>query len=250
MNDPHITADQVRQANKTFYDLAAPVYETVDGRRTQPVLTWIESRLATLRQEASGDRLLDLGCGSGVVMRCARPHFRFVAGLDLSVEILRLAAPAGAVTCGDAGALPFRDCSLDVVVCFAALHHLLEHAPLINEVYRVLKPGGIFYTDHDMALAFSQRFALPLHLYRHLHAAQRQYQKVNNQLTRELYALTEIHASGLDHRPLLTLLQTIGFSRIEHHFHWFGLNDLCNRLLGKRHFKAGWAPLLAITASK
>ncbi|MBF0427115.1 MAG: methyltransferase domain-containing protein [Magnetococcales bacterium] len=245
-----ITPAAVRAANKTFYNLAAGVYEAVDGRRTQAVLDWIGGELATLRSRAPGDRLLDLGCGSGVVMRCARPHFRQVVGVDLAFEILRLARADGPVVCGDAGALPFMDNSLDVVVCFAALHHLFDHAPLVREVYRVLRPGGLFYSDHDLAAAFSTRFALPLGLYRRLHNAQRRYQKADDRLTQELYTLTEIHAAGMDHHALLALLRDAGFARIEHHGHWYGLNPLCNRLFGQRRFAVGWAPLLQVTATK
>ncbi|MBF0153221.1 MAG: class I SAM-dependent methyltransferase [Magnetococcales bacterium] len=245
-----VTPEQVRQANKSFYNLAAPLYEQVDGRRTPPVLAWMGRQLANLRHLAPGDRLLDLGCGSGVVMRCARPHFRFVAGLDLAVEIVRLARVEGSVVCGEAAALPFREASLDVVVCFAALHHVLDHAPLVREVYRVLKPGGVFHSDHDMALAFSSRFSWPLHLYRRIHNAQRHYQKADDRLTQKLYNLTEIHAAGMDHHSLLALLRSAGFAQVDHHFHWYGLNTLCNHLMGQRHFGAGWAPLLSVTAVK
>jgi ubiquinone/menaquinone biosynthesis C-methylase UbiE len=99
-----------------------------------------------------GERVLDVACGTGVVTRQAadavRPTGR-VAGLDLSAEMIEVAAslPArpGCVPGwrqGDAGTLPYRDETFDVVLCQMGLMFFPDRAAALREMRRVLVPGG------------------------------------------------------------------------------------------------------------
>ncbi len=79
--------------------------------------------------------------------------------LDYSDEALRLAhlaaQRAGAtlfLVCGDALALPFRDCSLDLVFHQGVLEHFRDPALLLNENARVLKKGGTVLVDVPQTL--------------------------------------------------------------------------------------------------
>lgn len=47
--------------------------------------------------------------------------------------------------CADAYRLPFANESFPFVFCFETLHHFPNPAPILKEIYRVLKPGGVFY---------------------------------------------------------------------------------------------------------
>jgi SAM-dependent methyltransferase len=98
---------------------------------------------------SSDDRVLDVGCGPG---NFAREFARvadsgLVVGLDASRTMLAQAVRHGerrnlAYVLGDASAVPFRDASFDAVCCFAALY-LIEHPfRAIDELVRVLAPGG------------------------------------------------------------------------------------------------------------
>ncbi|NCP67388.1 methyltransferase domain-containing protein [bacterium] len=104
-----------------------------------------------------GDRLLDLGCGNGRLRQflpnnLVRSGDYF--GFDLSVELLKIARqnhPRDSFFKGDFSTpLPFGADNFDWVVSIAAFHHLLEPSAqkvFLNEVYRVLKPGGkVFLT--------------------------------------------------------------------------------------------------------
>ncbi|MGH2500277.1 MAG: class I SAM-dependent methyltransferase [Candidatus Limnocylindria bacterium] len=62
-------------------------------------------------------------------------------------ENLRRAGRSGAVLFGDALALPFRDASFDLVLSGGLLEHFRDAAPVIREMARVLRPGGLFYAD-------------------------------------------------------------------------------------------------------
>jgi SAM-dependent methyltransferase len=110
--------------------------------RLAPARVWLLKQ-ANARQRR---RLLDLGCGFGVVSKeLAKMSRGRVVALDHSLPAL-LAAPStlrkAAPTCAEAGALPFADASFDLVFCQLALLWMpLE--PTLAEVRRVLQPGGV-----------------------------------------------------------------------------------------------------------
>jgi ubiquinone/menaquinone biosynthesis C-methylase UbiE len=96
---------------------------------------------------APGRRALELGCGTGVFLERVAPCGARIVGLDLSPELLAKArARLGDVASvslqrGNAEALPFATASFDVVYGSSVLHHLdLDRA--LQEVFRVLRPGG------------------------------------------------------------------------------------------------------------
>jgi len=97
----------------------------------------------------AGDRVLDVGCGPGNFTRTfARAATGgVVVGLDASSTMLARAVRDGrpanvAYVRGDASALPFRDGAFDAVCCFAALYLIERPMRAIDELVRVLAPGG------------------------------------------------------------------------------------------------------------
>lgn len=111
-----------------------------------------------------GERVLDVGCGSGVVTRdLARrvaPGGRAV-GLDPSPALLaiaaELAAAAGLADAiewreGDARALPFDDGRFDAALAVTTLCHIPDGTRAVSELVRVVRPGGrvgVFDRDND-----------------------------------------------------------------------------------------------------
>jgi SAM-dependent methyltransferase len=83
-----------------------------------------------------GERLLDLGCGTGRALQLSP-----ALGADASLEMLRQ-APRGRVTCAHAGELPFRARAFDAVLCTNSFHHYPDTDGTLREIRRVLKPGG------------------------------------------------------------------------------------------------------------
>lgn len=96
-----------------------------------------------------GNRLLEIGCGLGTdLLQFARGGAE-VAGVDLtpvSIELVKTRfAMAGLpvnAQVADAENLPFSDNSFDVVYSFGVLHHTPDTQKAVDEVLRVLKPGG------------------------------------------------------------------------------------------------------------
>ncbi|HEY0391833.1 MAG TPA: methyltransferase domain-containing protein [Solirubrobacterales bacterium] len=96
-----------------------------------------------------GDRVLDVACGPGNFTRdfALEAGTGLVVGVDSSETMLAVAVrdnPMGnlAYVRGDARDLPFREGSFDAVCCFAALYLIEEPMPAIEEIVRVLSPGG------------------------------------------------------------------------------------------------------------
>jgi SAM-dependent methyltransferase len=98
---------------------------------------------------ASGDRVLDVACGPGNFTRdFARAASEgLVVGIDASATMLEVAvrdtdSANVAYLRGDACALPFADGTFDAVCCFAALYLIEEPMRALEEIVRVLAPGG------------------------------------------------------------------------------------------------------------
>ena len=107
--------------------------------------------LARMPVEA-GDRVLDLGTGSGYVLRALRETADIERGygLDASSEMLRNArsytddSQIGYLR-GDFDALPFATASLDHVISMEAFYYARDPEHTLAEINRVLQPGGTFY---------------------------------------------------------------------------------------------------------
>lgn len=239
---------KIKEANRFFYDSAADFYEKIDGRRTDELVIWLRENLKSIKNMTEGDFLLDVGCGSGIVMRAAEGIFNQAYGIDISAQIIR--DIQGKVICADGEFIPFKEKTFNAVVCFSVLHHLYESQRLFSEIYRVLKKGGILYIDHDMEMKFFKLFFPLIKIYRYIFNPARRYMKLNDGLTKELYALSEIHSNGVNSTALINQLMNIGFSKIEMHYHWFGLNKFLNKIMKQHHFKKGFAPLVSIWVRK
>jgi len=112
-----------------------------------------ERRLTDLRAIAELDgsmRVMDLGCGPGIVSESLAHDAGQVVGLDLTPEMLARASKRcsdaghdnGLFVLGDSRRLPFEDASFDVVVTRSAIHHFDNPSAVIAECARVLRSGG------------------------------------------------------------------------------------------------------------
>jgi ubiquinone/menaquinone biosynthesis C-methylase UbiE len=100
----------------------------------------------------TGERVLDLACGTGVVARTVAPQVGKagqVVGIDVNEGMLGMARtvppPSGAEMTwqqGDAAALPLPSAAFDVVLCQQGLQYFQQRAAALMEMKRVLVPGG------------------------------------------------------------------------------------------------------------
>jgi ubiquinone/menaquinone biosynthesis C-methylase UbiE len=109
---------------------------------------WAELTLDE-RNLASGDRLLDIACGTGIVARVAKERLRgavHVVGVDVSPDMLAVArrlVPDIDWRQGNAAALPLQDGEqFNVVVCQQGLQFFPDKLAAVAQMRRALMPGG------------------------------------------------------------------------------------------------------------
>jgi ubiquinone/menaquinone biosynthesis C-methylase UbiE len=208
---------------------------TVDAGRARELAARLERRAKAedevaardtylgLLDLAAGERVLDVGCGSGAVTReIARRVGRRgrAVGLDPSPALLAVARElAQEAALGDRVEfregtvlqLPFPDYSFDAVVCVTVLSHVPKGEAAIPELVRVLRPGGrlgVFDLDTDMTAFTHPDRALT----RRIVAAASDATAVNGWLVRQLPLLfqragiVDVRARGFF--PLETDLQS------------------------------------------
>ena len=117
------------------------------GRRDYAAMK-VERALAALSKLASGSRMLEVGCGGGATTRAmiaARPDL-VIHACDLSRTAIRAARAQGGeipYVVASATALPYRDASFDAVVFYDVLEHIPDADRSLEEVFRVLRSGGL-----------------------------------------------------------------------------------------------------------
>jgi len=134
----------------------------------ESVTTPTAARLAKFAGVQSGQRVLDVACGTGVVAITAARIGANVTGLDLTPELLERARENSGVAEvdvdwreGDVEALPFQDGAFDVVL--SQFGHMFAPRPevAIREMLRVLKPSGtIAFSTWPPELLIGRSFTL------------------------------------------------------------------------------------------
>lgn len=104
---------------------------------------------ADLAAVGPGDRVVDIGCGSGTAVREARRRGATATGMDPAPVMLRVARVLSrrrGITWapGAAEAIPLPDAAASVAWSLATVHHWHDVGQGLAEVRRVLEPGGRF----------------------------------------------------------------------------------------------------------
>ncbi len=233
----------IAEVNKEFYNLIANSYERADGRRSKTP-KWLEHQIELLAQETEAQAFLDIGTGTGYVSVIAARHFKKVYAYDISARMLLEVPKLHNLTTvlGPAEKLGFQDNMIDVACTFSVLHHI-ENIPLVfKEIHRVLKPGGIYYSDHDIEKHFVARHRFLLKAYRTIRNSKKHFARVHPKAGR-LYDDVEYRSEGIDAGNIRTVLETIGFM-VYISYHWQGVLPI------KGIHAQGTAPLMRIVAVK
>lgn len=246
-----ISEQQVKKANKEFYDIVRSSYETIDGRRSESLACYVTEQLKEISQNTGADSILDLGCGNGFVSKLVKPYFKQRYALDISPKILDAIDDLGLhKIAADFDLIPIDNDRLDCVAAFAVLHHCFSYEKMLSEVYRILKDGGVFYSDHDLDCLFFKRFRLLLKLYRKINNASKHYRSKFSQISEQMYDHSEFHQDGIPVETIESILKSVNFKFVEFKYHWFGLSPFFDKIFGKRSYRRGYAPIVRIIAKK
>jgi SAM-dependent methyltransferase len=124
----------------------APFFEEIDRERKRT--HWPLYELVPFHQTRDRD-VLEIGCGLGTdTVEFARAGARYT-GIDLTAPAVALTAAKlrayglpGRTLKADAEHLPFDDASFDIVYSWGVIHHTPDTVRCVDEIYRVLRPGG------------------------------------------------------------------------------------------------------------
>lgn len=133
------------QATMQIYDRFAEQYDdwfrTALGRH---VFHYERELVLELAVPKPGDKVLDVGVGTGIFALELMKYTTDITGIDVSERMLDLARAKGLtnVAVGDAVSLDFPDETFDLVMSITALEFIKEYEKAISEMVRVCKKGG------------------------------------------------------------------------------------------------------------
>lgn len=157
-------ADRANEAtSRAYYDDFSGWYERERGRGYHGMLDDLE--MDVLAPYARGRDVLELGCGTGLILDRVAPIARSAKGIDLSEGMIDKARQRGLdVVVGSVTELPYADASFDCVYSFKVLAHVPDIGKAIAEAKRVTRPGGTMVLElyNPMSLRYlAKRIAGP-----------------------------------------------------------------------------------------
>ena len=117
------------------------IWKTTDMRESQEYY----ARCLALALPKPGDTVLDVACGGGYLLMEAEYLGLEAHGIDIAqaaIDRARTFAPKAKLERGDAEVLPYADGSFEIVTCLGSLEHFLDPPKALEEMRRVLAPGG------------------------------------------------------------------------------------------------------------
>jgi methionine biosynthesis protein MetW len=164
MSESSVTVEvMMMQTVQEFYERG--LYSSDPEHAVQPSPTF----LRTLRLFSPGncDTFLDIGCGDGAHTAVIRDHIgaRAVYGIDIGTGRLNAAAKRGikvSVANLDQGVIGFKDQMFDCIHCGEVIEHVFSPDLLLENIYRLLKPGGYAILTTPNLASWRNRLALLL----------------------------------------------------------------------------------------
>ena len=146
-----------RQRNDlSIYDHVAERWWSDDVRWVRTLKNMVPARLAWFEQSIDwrGKNVLDLGCAGGFMAEAIARKGADVSGIDPAAVAIAAAQSHAEgeglsirYSVGVGEALPYSDGAFDAIVCVDVLEHVSDLQRVLEEVARVLKPGGLFLFD-------------------------------------------------------------------------------------------------------
>ena len=139
-------ANEKQKSKKAFNQQAVTYDQDMRGQHARSLYPILLEKLSDISYHSA----LDLGCGTGemIKMILEQDAQKSLTGIDLSEKMLEVAKEKLGnhvnLILSDSEQLPFSDSFFDVVYCNDSFHHYPAPDKVLSEVYRVLKPNGIF----------------------------------------------------------------------------------------------------------
>lgn len=228
------------KANIDYHTALAKVYDKSQPHFRDENKKRVTALLKSYQKRTHGNRLLDLGCGTGFILKLAEPYFKELYGVDITPAMLEIAKSKfkhnDSVQLIETGTdqIPLPNASVDVITGYSFLHHLANITPTLKEAYRVLRKGGIVYTDLDPNYYFWESIKKISHTKHVSPLLRRDIKSICGmvegvkELSAHLNAQTiknaeiiESYEGGFKEEYIRKIFRAIGFKKIVIEYHWF-----------------------------
>lgn len=155
-----------RAAQLGYSKLHSDVYYGKSNRekKAQTIVSILNDYLGVKLQTA---KILDVGASTGYVDNFLADYCEYVEGIDIDISAIEHANDNFSkrnlkFKVGNAQNLDYQDESFDIVICNHVYEHVVNDLTLINEIFRVLKGGGIcFFTAGNRISLIEPHYKLP-----------------------------------------------------------------------------------------
>ena len=142
-----MTLDKSPQKIQKMFNTIASKYDFINNIMSLGTHKIIKSDCIKKSNIKPDYKVLDLCCGTGDLTSIIKKYTQNVTGIDFSDKMLEIARKKVKNTeffQGDATALPFPDNTFDIVTIGFGLRNIQNPEKAVEEIYRVLKPNGLF----------------------------------------------------------------------------------------------------------
>lgn len=140
-----------------------PDFDPSRPLKAQKILSILQDFLGPALQTSRG---LDIGCADGAITRELVSHFLYLVGSDVDRIAIDKAGtvdlPILSFIVSDGSQLAIADGSVDVVICAQVYEHAENQQGLVDEIWRILRPGGVcFFSGPNRLAIMEEHYWLP-----------------------------------------------------------------------------------------
>lgn len=173
---------------KEYYDTFSSKYDSDRTRKYFNLINEMETQ--TVLRHCKGKNVLEVGCGTGLILKEVQKISKLGVGIDISLQMLQIASGKGlSLAQADIMDLPFGDEVFDITFSFKVLAHVPEIKKAILEIKRVTKRGGLLILEFYNPMSFKfliNKIAYP-HIYQRFYSYWRIKRMIPSNLTIESF---------------------------------------------------------------
>jgi len=235
--DSQFQLTEVIKANQKVHTRFADIYDSTEPHFRPENRAKVRSRILLAIESLSyKHHMLDVGCGTGFLIELAHDLFVNVSGVDVTQAMLnKIDLSPGNINLFNAPAenIPLESGCVDFAASYSFLDHVADIEVVFREVHRLLRVGGIFYSDlipnRSFWTALSQinrpevESPLVLREYREVVEHDKKMEEEWNVNPTD-WRLTEpgkANFGGFDAAEIKALLEAAGFHNVKVEVDWF-----------------------------
>ncbi len=238
---------EVIEANIALHSKMSGDYNSCEPHFRPENIAKVEARLKKALDAGTGvgNKMLDLGCGTGFMINIGKKHFKEITGVDVTQAMMDRVDKSGDAKINlinsDTGSVQVEENSYDIATANSFLHHLYDTKPTINTAFKALKKGGVFYADLDPNFYFWEAIEKLDRKGNYDPIVKREIEMVtykdediekNFGVDKDVFNNAEYGKNiegGFREEELVAKLKEAGFSKVEFHYDWYiGQGGLIN----------------------